>query len=45
MGNLLPGCDVLRDFVRFVQFKKREKHQQKFMNLHKVTIPSTGVFR
>ena len=24
--NLLDHCDVLRDLVTFVQFKKREKH-------------------
>ena len=30
-------CDVLRDFVPFVQFKKREKHPWRNVNFSKVT--------
>ena len=29
-------CDALRDFVQFVQFKKREKHPWKSVNFSKI---------
>ena len=35
--NLLRmTCDALRDFVQFVQFKKREKHPWKSVNFSKL---------
>ena len=36
-------CDVLRDLIHYVQFKKREKHPWKSATFLKVTLPH-GVF-
>ena len=32
-------CDVLRDLIHYVQFKKREKHPWKSATFLKVTLP------
>ena len=34
--NEIQICDVLRDLIPFVQFKKREKHPWKSVNFSKV---------
>ena len=36
MKDLFTKCDALRDFVPFVQIKKREKHPRRSVDYNKV---------
>ena len=44
--NHFPGiCDALRDFVRFTQFKKREKHPWSSITLKPATLLNVTLFQ
>ena len=41
--HFLANCDVLRDLVSFVQFKKREKHPWRFVTCSKITSTKSNI--
>ena len=41
--HFLANCDVLRDLVSFVQFKKREKHPWRLITCTKITFTKSNI--